>query len=167
MTQEVTHSQVEVTQAIDAREERKAFEAWWCMWNDGAEPPATTSHIFDAWLASARHRLASLASPERPVEREDTVAFVQEWMMSGDHEPSQWERDFAAAIDDRQRISEVQVAALAERFCVTPLPDSVSADPCASMPGYRNRCGTNLLTVDEAKQMLRAILSELSGRSGV
>jgi hypothetical protein len=31
----------------------------------------------------------------------DTVAFVQEWMMSSDHEPTQWDRDFAAAIDAR------------------------------------------------------------------
>lgn len=31
----------------------------------------------------------------------DTVAFVQEWMMSGDHEADQWHRDFAAAIDAR------------------------------------------------------------------
>jgi|GEM_PF-6367131 len=31
----------------------------------------------------------------------ETVAFVQEWMMSGDHEPTQWDRDFAAAIDAR------------------------------------------------------------------
>lgn len=30
-----------------------------------------------------------------------TVAFVQEWMMSGDHEADQWHRDFAAAIDAR------------------------------------------------------------------
>jgi Lar family restriction alleviation protein len=32
---------------------------------------------------------------------QDTVAFVQKWMMSGDHEPTQWDRDFAAAINAR------------------------------------------------------------------
>jgi len=31
----------------------------------------------------------------------ETLAFVQHWMMSGDHEPDQWHRDFAAAIDAR------------------------------------------------------------------
>ena len=34
-------------------------------------------------------------------EQQTTVQFVQEWMMSGDHEPNQWHRDFAAAIDAR------------------------------------------------------------------
>ena len=34
-------------------------------------------------------------------EAQTTVEFVQEWMMSGDHEPDQWTHDFAAAIDAR------------------------------------------------------------------
>lgn len=41
--------------------------------------------------------LYSRPAPSNP----DTVAFVQEWMMSGDHEADQWHRDFAAAIDAR------------------------------------------------------------------
>lgn len=36
-------------------------------------------------------------------EHKDTLAFVQGWMMSGDHEADQWHRDFAAAIDARAR----------------------------------------------------------------
>jgi len=41
--------------------------------------------------------LSLLATNSNP----DTVAFVQEWMMSGDHDPDQWHHDFAAAIDAR------------------------------------------------------------------
>lgn len=39
--------------------------------------------------------------PQERVGEPDTVAFVQEWMMSGDHEADQWHRDFADAIDRR------------------------------------------------------------------
>lgn len=35
------------------------------------------------------------------VTSEPTVDFVREWIMSGDYPVSQWERDFAAAIDAR------------------------------------------------------------------
>ena len=48
---------------------------------------------------------------------------------------------------------------LAERFCATPLPESVSADPCALHPAP-GRTGTNLLTVEEAKIMLCYVLAE-------
>jgi hypothetical protein len=51
-----------------------------------------------------------------------------------------------------------QLTALAERFCATPLPDSVCADVCATQQGP-GRVGTNLLTVAEAKKVLAHILS--------
>lgn len=35
------------------------------------------------------------------VGKSDTVAFVQEWLMNSDYDPSQFDRDFAAAIDAR------------------------------------------------------------------
>ena len=85
-------------------------------------------------------------------DEQNTVAFVQEWLMSGDHEPSQWDRDFAAAID--ARTIKVQADTLAEHFCATPLPDSVCADLCATQQGA-GRYGTNLMTVAEAAQVLR------------
>lgn len=44
---------------------------------------------------------AALATPARP----DTVSFVQEWLLSGDHEADQWHKDFAAAIDARQALT--------------------------------------------------------------
>ncbi len=44
--------------------------------------------------------------------REDTVSFVQDWLMSSDYEPTQWDRDFAAAID--ARVTSVREEALRE-----------------------------------------------------
>jgi hypothetical protein len=42
---------------------------------------------------------------------------------------------------------------LAKRFCAAPLPESVRADLCATLPGP-GRFGTNLLTVEEAEAVL-------------
>lgn len=57
-------------------------------------------------------------------------------------------------------ISEANLNALAERFCVCPLPQTVCADLCANDRGYQfQRTGTNLLSVAEAKEVLRFILS--------
>jgi hypothetical protein len=47
---------------------------------------------------------------------------------------------------------------LADDFCRTPLPESVCADRIACEHGAKNRSGTNLLTVVEARQVLDAII---------
>lgn len=47
---------------------------------------------------------------------------------------------------------------LVDKFLAWPLPESVCSDLCASMPGYPHRCGTNLMTADEAKKMLEHVL---------
>ena len=60
---------------------------------------------------------------------------------------------------DLRAMSDLHLQTLAERFCATPLPDSVCADPCASIHGYPNRTGTNLLSVIEAKQVLKRVLN--------
>lgn len=39
---------------IDVKQERLAFETWWRSWCPDRIVPEVTSHIFDAWLASAR-----------------------------------------------------------------------------------------------------------------
>lgn len=65
-------------------------------------------------VAEARAIFESIL-PAITEPRADTVAFVQEWMMSGDHDPTQWDRDFAAAIDARlaeQTECEARVEAL-------------------------------------------------------
>jgi len=52
------------------------------------------------------------------------------------------------------------VSRLVDRFLAWPLPASVASDQCATMPGYPHRCGTNLLTATEARQMIEFLLDE-------
>jgi hypothetical protein len=60
----------------------------------------------------------------------------------------------------RYALSEcVRLAALVNRFLAWKLPDSVCSDQCANIPGYPNRSGTNLLTADEARQMIEYLLA--------
>lgn len=46
-----------------------------------------------------------------------------------------------------------------DRFLSWPLPESLCSDPCASMPGYPHRTGTNLMTAEQAKAMLDYVLA--------
>lgn len=55
---------------------------------------------------------------------------------------------------------ELLLNQLAERFISWPLPESVCADLCTTKAGYTGRTGTNLLTFDEAKQMLAYVLAD-------
>ena len=48
---------------------------------------------------------------------------------------------------------------LVNRFLTWPLPEEVSCDPCVMAIGYPNRTGTNLLTAEQAKQMLGHVLA--------
>lgn len=55
----------------------------------------------------------------------------------------------------REPTQEQLIALLAERFVGWPLPKSVCSDLCASDPNYAfPRSGTNLLSVEEARQMV-------------
>jgi hypothetical protein len=56
--------------------------------------------------------------------------------------------------------TEQELYRLAERFCAAPLPESVCADLCATKSGQSGRYGTSLLTIDEAKEVLRFVLEE-------
>ncbi len=76
----------------------------------------------------------------------------------------------AAEIERLHRIAhaypppfEYELHRLATRFLAWPLPDSVCSDLCVTDSKYHEkwqhkRSGTNLLTEDEAKQMLRHVL---------
>jgi hypothetical protein len=58
------------------------------------------------------------------------------------------------------KIDERELQRLAERFCAAPLPASVCADMCATKSGQEVRYGTNLLTAEEAREVLRYVLSD-------
>jgi len=106
----------------------------------------------------ASHRLASVSSASAE-PRKDTVAFVQDWLMNSDYDPTQFDKGFAAAIDARHGFDDAALTAIAERFCAAPLPDTVCADLVAIKP-MAGRSGTNLMTVAEAKAVLRSIFPE-------
>lgn len=52
--------------------------------------------------------------------------------------------------------------ALVNRFLAWPLPADVCADGCATVPNYPHRSGTNLLTFDQARQMLAHVLADVA-----
>ena len=82
--------------------------------------------------------------------------------------PEEWTRDLTPeeqkmidrAWERHKAAGPIDLDALATRFCSAPLPDTVCADPCASMPGYPNRTGTNLLSVAEAREVLARVLPD-------
>lgn len=49
---------------------------------------------------------------------------------------------------------------LASTFLTWPLPETVTADMCATVKFYPNRTGTNLLSFGEAREMLRHVLKD-------
>jgi len=71
----------------------------------------------------------------------------------------QGEGEAVAAIG--ARTVAVDPVRLAERFCATPLPETVCADLCATQPGA-GRYGTHLMTVAEAAVVFRAALSTVT-----
>lgn len=52
------------------------------------------------------------------------------------------------------------VDALADRFLAWPLPESVRSDLCVTQATPYSRSGTNLLTADEARQMIEYLLAD-------
>lgn len=54
--------------------------------------------------------------------------------------------------------SKPMIAKMVDRFLAWSLPASVCSDACVVQRGYPHRIGTNLLTADEARQMLEHVL---------
>ena len=54
-----------------------------------------------------------------------------------------------------------QITMIVNEFLRWPLPESVCSDQCATVQGYPNRTGTNLLTANEARQMFEYILGAI------
>ncbi|MFS0771084.1 hypothetical protein [Sphingomonas sp. 1P08PE] len=107
---------------------RPKIPAGMVRWNGGDSAPAdwdggrcayngypgeigtVSSRNSAAWRADSSHRV--IAYTPRPVEGEtDTVAFVQEWLMNADYDPTQFDKDFAAAIDARCAARPVEAGA--------------------------------------------------------
>jgi len=72
-----------------------------------------------------------------------------------------------ALFDEHLRRPE-NIAALVDRFLAWVLPKSVCSDTCVSDPNYQHsRSGTNLLTADEARQMIEHLLAPAPSHDGV
>lgn len=56
--------------------------------------------------------------------------------------------------------TDEQLNKLAEKFLAWPLLDTVQADSCATVRFHPDRTGTNLLNFNEAKAMLRYVLTD-------
>lgn len=57
-------------------------------------------------------------------------------------------------------MTEEQTKALVDRFLAWPLPASVRSDACVTQDYPHARSGTNLLTSDEARQMIEHLLGQ-------
>lgn len=72
------------------------------------------------------------------------------------------------AIDEAARVTQhlERVAALVNRFLMWPLPQTVCSDTCVTDSKYRfPRSGTNLLSADEARQMIEHLLADEAGNA--
>jgi hypothetical protein len=98
-------------QPDDSRERREVIPDW-CFEEAARLANAAQDQIYpqlrDLWQGTdgstngAFLALARLVQQQcKPSVEKDTIAFVQEWMMSADYEPTGWDRSFAAAIDAR------------------------------------------------------------------
>lgn len=57
-------------------------------------------------------------------------------------------------------VAQAKTKALVDRFLAWPLPKSVCSDACVTDSNYKfPRSGTNLLTADEARQMIEYLLA--------
>ena len=62
-----------------------------------------------------------------------------------------------------KEVREKEIKKLVDRFLAWPLPKSVCSDAIVTEHNYAHpRSGTNLLTADEARQMLEYVLAELT-----
>jgi hypothetical protein len=55
-------------------------------------------------------------------------------------------------------IDRTCVDSMVDKFLSWPLPESVCSDLCVTEHGMKGRIGTNLLTANEARQMLEHLL---------
>lgn len=68
------------------------------------------------------------------------------------------------AITTDQLTQKLNIDKLVDKFLAWELPKSVCSDGCVTTRDYPySRTGTNLLTADEAKQMLEYLLADQQG----
>jgi hypothetical protein len=63
--------------------------------------------------------------------------------------------------------SDKLVDELTEKFLQWPLPASVCSDLIVTLPGEKHRVGTNLLSYDEARQMMEEVVITTLRQKGI
>lgn len=106
---------------------------------------------------------ARSAQPAPAVPDGELATAVLETILGWTAEDWSWHFEQYPDLADRVRHQllpmPVGVDDMVSRFLTWPLPADVYADPCASMPNYPHRFGTNLLNAEQAKAMLLHVLT--------
>jgi hypothetical protein len=73
----------------------------------------------------------------------------------------EWRAGYLAGVDAFSAELKASQRLLVDRFLSWPLPQSVCSDLCVTDRSYKfPRSGTNLLTADEARQMIEYLLGD-------
>lgn len=121
----------------------------------------------DARLVQAEERIRyltmDLEEKERPLDAQ--MARLNANLIAANEKVLFLDREYGRVCKELNPVrAEVErlkaVDKLAIRFLTWKLPDDVCADPCASMPGYPGRSGTNLLNAPQARAMLAYVLAD-------
>ena len=130
----------------------------------GPNPIDPEIHHCEWTLYQERERIhAEFAAAPAPVPHEGLACAVLETILDWTAEDWSWHfeqyPDLASRVRSQLMPAPVGVDAMVNRFLSWPLPADVYADPCASMPNYPHRFGTNLLNAEQAKAMLLHVLT--------
>jgi hypothetical protein len=123
------------------------------------------------WKDTARKLLEHIREQER--KGENMTDQLKEKVEKVFHENISWQTgdvetwtceltkvELLAFVEGLQR--DINTKELVNRFLAWQLPTTVCSDTCVTMPNYpHQRSGTNLLTANEAKQMIEYLFSEL------
>lgn len=87
--------------------------------------------------------LATVAAANDEGVASDTVAFVQDWLMNADYDPTQFDKDFAAAIDARVNAAYEAAAKVADDY-----------EPFTGDPAYDAATDVAAVTIGAAIRLL-------------
>lgn len=149
--------------SIETQERIKAEAVAFFEWDGEDRSLVTTTSclLFAQHIAGLMQ--ARAAQPAPVVPEGELAQAVLETILGWAAEDWSWHFEQYPDLAERVRSQLVPtragVDAMVGRFLSWPLPADVCADPCASMPDYPHRSGTNLLNAEQAKAMLLHVLA--------
>jgi len=110
-------------------------------------------------LAFHARNISYKLSPIGSAHLAKAVLQADQFVTGTTHAHEEGKEPAPVAPQDKKQMKSTQE--LVGRFLAWPLPRTVSSDGCATNPNYpHDRSGTNLLTADEARQMIEYLLEE-------